>query len=102
MNKLALPTTTWVGLDNTMTINPTDNTSYDMRVDLGIYRVFTKIVDTIDGNSGADVGLEKFGAGSGSGEVTVVSVPYLYTIEVLAQSVNNPTDRSRVSVLYQY
>lgn len=102
VNKLAFPTTTWVGLDNTMTINPTDNTSYDMRVDLGIYRVFTKVVDTIDGNSGADLGLEKFGTGSGSGEVTVVSVPYLYTIEVLAQSVNNPTDRSRVSVLYQY
>ena len=102
VSKLAFPTTTWAGLDNTMTINPTDNTSYDMRVDLGIYRVYTKVVDTIDGNSGADLGLEKFGTGSGSGEVTVVSVPYLYTIEVLAQSVNNPTDRSRVSVLYQY
>lgn len=102
VSKLAFPTTTWVGLDNTMTINPSDNTSFDMRVDLGVYRVYTKIADTIDGNSGSDEGLEKFGTGSGSGEVTVVSVPYLYTIEVLAQAVSNPADRSRLSVLYQY
>lgn len=102
VNKLAFPTTAWVGLDNTMTINPSDNTSFDMRVDLGVYRVYTKIVDTVDGNSGADEGLEKFGTGSGSGEVTVVSVPYLYTIEVLAQAASNPVDRSRISVLYQY
>jgi hypothetical protein len=101
-NKLAWPTTSWAGLDNTLTINPSDNTSYDMRVDLGVYRVYTKIADTVEGNSGSDEGLEKFGTGSGSGEVTVVSVPYLYTIEVLAQAATNPTDRSRISVLYQY
>lgn len=102
VNKLAFPTTAWVGMDNTMSINPSDNTTFDMRVDLGVYRVYTKVADTVDGNSGADEGLEKFGTGSGSGEVTVVSVPYLYTIEVLAQSVTNPTDRSRLSILYQY
>ncbi len=93
--------TSWVGLDNTMSINPADNTSFDMRVDLGVYRcVHERSRIRSSGNSGADEGLEKFGTGSGSGEVTVVSVPYLYTIEVLAQAVNNPTDRSRLSVLY--
>jgi len=39
---------------------------------------------------------------SGSGEVTVVSVPYLYTIEVLSQSTTNATERSKLSILYQY
>jgi hypothetical protein len=39
---------------------------------------------------------------AGSGEVTVVSVPYLYTIEVLSQSTTNATERSKLSVLYQY
>ena len=102
--KLAGPTGTWAGgLDNSSTINPAVATSYDMRIDLGTYTVYTKIVDTVDGNSGADEGWIKTGVvNSGSGEVTVVSVPYLYTIEVLSQSAVNATERSKLSVLYQY
>ena len=101
--KLAGPIATWGGLDNTSTINPAVATSYDMTIDLGAYRVYTKIVDTVDGNSGADEGLLKTAVvNAGSGEVTVVSVPYLYTIEVLSQSTTNPTERSKLSVLYQY
>ena len=74
-----------------------------MLIDLGAYRVYSKIVDTVDGNSGADEGLLKTAVvNSGSGEVTVVSVPYLYTIEVLSQATANPTERSKLSVLYQY
>ncbi len=94
---------TWGGLDNSSTINPAVATSYDMTIDLGAYRVYTKIVDTVDGNSGADEGLIKTAVvNAGSGEVTVVSVPYLYTIEVLSQSTTNATERSKLSVLYQY
>jgi hypothetical protein len=101
--KLAGPIATWGGLDNSSTIDPGVSTSYDMRIDLGTYRVYTKIVDTVDGNSGADEGLSKTAVvNSGSGEVTVVSVPYLYTIEVLSQSTTNPTERSKLSILYQY
>jgi len=101
--KLVGSVDTWGGLDNSSTIDPDVIASYDMRIDLGAYRVYTKIVDTVDGNSGADEGLLKTGVvNSGSGEVTVVSVPYLYTIEVLSQSQSNPTERSKLSVLYQY
>jgi hypothetical protein len=101
--KLAGSTGTWGGLDTAMTIDPSVGTTYDMRIDLGVYRVYTKIVDTVDGNSGADEGLVKTAVvNSGSGEVTVVSVPYLYTIEVLAQTQTNSTERSKLSVLYQY
>jgi len=102
--KLAGPTASWTGgLDNSSIIDPAVPASYDMSIDLGVYRVYTKIVDTVDGNSGADEGLIKTGVvNSGSGEVTVVSVPYLYTIEVLSQGIANPTERSKLSVLYQY
>lgn len=102
--KLAFPTTTWgAGVDNTITINPAVSTTYDMRIDLGAYRVYSKVVDTVDGNSGPDEGLVKSGVVSaGSGEVVVVSIPYLYTIEVLSQSQTNATERSKFSVLYQY
>ena len=101
--KLAGPIATWGGLDNASTIDPTVTSSYDMRIDLATYRVYTKIVDTVDGNSGADEGLMKTAVvNSGSGEVTVVSVPFLYTIEVLSQSTTNATERSKISILYQY
>jgi hypothetical protein len=102
--KLAGPNATWgVGLDNSSTIDPGAPSTYDMRIDLGAYRVYSKIVDTVDGNSGSDEGLIKTAVvNSGSGEVTVVSVPYLYTIEVLSQSTTNATERSKLSILYQY
>jgi len=101
--KLAGPIAGWGGLDTSSTIDPAVPTSYDMTIDLGTYRVYTKIVDTVDGNSGADEGLIKTAVvNAGSGEVTVVSVPYLYTIEVLSQSTTNPTERSKLSILYQY
>ena len=101
-----LPSGTWAGwggLDSAITIDPGAPTTYDLRIDLGTYRVYSKIADTVEGNSGADEGLLKTAVvNSGSGEVTVVSVPYLYTIEVLSQSQVNPTERSKMSVLYQY
>jgi hypothetical protein len=92
-----------VGFDNSITIDPGNASTYDLRIDLGSYSVYSKIVDTVEGNSAASEGLLKSGVVSmGSGEVTVVNVPYLYTIEVLSQSTSNPTDRSKLSVLYQY
>jgi hypothetical protein len=105
-NKLVLPTDNWVGLNILSTssaIDPNNPQSYDMTAPLGAYTVYTKIVDTVEGNSGADEGLVKTAVvNAGSGEVTVVSVPYLYTIEVLAQSTTNASERSKLSVLYQY
>ena len=103
VTKMTSVTGAWAGLDNVITIDPDTASTYDMRIDLGAYRVYTKITDTVDGNSGADEGLLKSAVvNSGSGEVTVVSVPYLYTIEVLSQSQVNPTERSKLSVLFQY
>jgi hypothetical protein len=102
-SKMSKITGAWAGLDNTLTIDPDTPATFDMRIDLGAYRVYSKIVDTVDGNSGSDEGLLKSAVvNSGSGEVTVVSVPYLYTIEVLSQSQVNPAERSKLSVLYQY
>lgn len=100
--KLNTTTETW-GLDNSVAINPADNTTYDVRLDLGTYRAYGKIVDTVAGNSGPDEGLLKSGVvTSSSGEVVVMSIPYLYTVEVLSQSTANPTERAKISVLYQY
>ena len=104
--KLNLPTSCWTGCDSSVTITPGTNTTYDMRFDIGTtttYRVYAKIVDTVEGNSGGDEGLIKGGVVSAnSGEVTVQSKPYLYTIEIDAENFNNVDERAKVSVLYQY
>ena len=101
--KLGTSTTAWIGLDNAITIDPAAPSTYDMRVDLGAYRVYSKIVDTVQGNSAASDELLKTGVvNTSSGEVVVVGIPYLYTIEVLSQSQTNATERSKFTVLYQY
>ncbi|MDA8170023.1 MAG: hypothetical protein M0Z59_10075 [Nitrospiraceae bacterium] len=84
-------------------INSTDNATYDMSVDLGNYRVYTKVVDTIAGNTGGVPGLVKTGVvSSNTGDVPVASRPSVYTMEVLSQSQTNPSERSRLSVIYEY
>jgi len=104
-DKLNKNTADWTGCDSSMTVGPA---SHDMYFDLGTigyptYRVYSKIVDTVEGNSGGDEGLIGKGVvASGSGEVTVVSRPYLYTIEVDAENLSNPAERAKLSVLYQY
>jgi hypothetical protein len=94
--------------DAGLIINPAVVTSYDMTFNLGvapnpIYNVYAKIVDTVDGNSGANTGLVKTGVVvTNSGEIPVQSLPYLYTIEVLAQNSINPNERARLSMLHQF
>jgi hypothetical protein len=108
--KLMTPSTSWSSAcdkDN-MSITPGTTTSYDMRFDLGTspyptYRVYAKIVSTVQGNSAADRGLGgRPVVAAGSGEVTVMSMPYLYTVEMDTQNLANPSERAKLSILYQY
>ena len=104
--KLNTPSTSWSGCDNSLNINTGTSTTYDMRFDIGVnptYRVYGKVVDAIEGNSGGGESLLTGGVvASNSGEVTVVSRPYLYTIEVDTENLTNPSERSKLSILYQY
>jgi hypothetical protein len=90
------------GLDNSITIDPGNASTYDLRIDLGrtacTRRSWTRWRELDAGEALLKSGV----VSSGAGEVTVVNVPYLYTIEVLSQSASNPSDRSKLSVLYQY
>jgi hypothetical protein len=110
INKLNSKTDNWnVGCDSSVDIITTpapDPNTYDMAFNLGAgptYAVYTKIVDTVEGNSGADEGLIKSGVVlSNSGEVSVMHIPYLYTVEIDAENTNNPTERAKLSALCQY
>jgi hypothetical protein len=104
--KINSPTSTWTGCDTAMVIDPNTNTSYDMVFTLGTgptYNVYSKIVDTIEGNSAGDEGLiNNRVVDSNSGEIRVMSYPYLYTIEVDAENTANPSERAKYSILYLY
>ena len=108
--KLRTPSTSWSAACNAdnMSIIPSNATSYDMNFDVGespypSYRVYAKIVHTMEGNSGADAGLLGSGVvASGSGEVAVVSRPFLYTMEVDTENAANPQERAKLSILYEY
>jgi hypothetical protein len=110
-DKLNSPTSLWdAACDETLHIDPALNpaavNTYDVLVTLGVlptYTVYSKIVDTVEGNSGGSQGLTKGGVvASNSGEITPVSIPYLYTFEVDAQNAAAPAERGKLSVLYQY
>jgi hypothetical protein len=105
--KLNNATSSWdAECKSALSIDPTDSTTYDMSFQLGAtptYTVYAKIVDTVNGNSGSDLGLMRSGVvASGSGEITVQSKPYLYTIEIDAENAANPQERGKYEVLYQY
>ena len=104
--KINSPTSTWAGCNTSMVIDPNTNTSYDMVFTLGTgptYNVYSKIVDTIEGNSAGDEGLiNNRVVDSNSGEIRVMSYPYLYTVEVDAENTANPSERAKLSILYQY
>ncbi len=105
--KLNNSTSAWnAACDNTLTINPGNVNTYDVTFEIGInptWDIYTKIVDTVEGNSGADLGLVKTGVVSaGTGEVPVISMPYLYTIEAYSENQNDPSERAQLSILYQY
>lgn len=108
-DKLNKSTANWTSTcDKSLNIIPGTTSTYDMYFDLGespypTYRIYSKIVDTVEGNSGGDEGLLGKGVVSaGSAEVTVVSMPYLYTLEVNAENQTNPSERAKLSILYQY
>ena len=96
---------------SSLTIDPADPDTYDFTLQLGsspypTYTVYSKIVDTVEGNSGGDEGLIGKGVvASNTGEVAVKSVPYLYTVEVDAENTSQPVgnrERAKLSILYQY
>ena len=108
-DKLNNSTSAWNGVCSTsVVIDPTDPATYDMSFELGTpgfptYKIHAKIVDTVEGNSGGDFGLTKTAVvATGQGEITPMSIPYLYTVEIDSQNVANPTERAKYSVLYQY
>ncbi len=117
-DKLCNPTASWpAALDENaaagiqVSLNPKVNAdmTYVLPGLLPVtYTVYSKLVDTVQGNSdvgGLVLSGELGGAGvvaSNSGLVSPPHNPYIYRLEVQAEATNNPREHSRMSVLYLY
>ncbi|MCX5798956.1 MAG: hypothetical protein NTU90_05265 [Proteobacteria bacterium] len=68
------------------------------------FDIYTKIVDTVSGNSSTTgTVLEGMGASeSASGMITPQHFPYTYRVEIQGERQNNPSERANLSVLYAY
>lgn len=105
--KLFTKTSDWalIPCNNSTTIDPLTAATYDMSFDLGGYKVYEKIVDTVAGNTSG--GSERFRtagvvAPQDGSSGLVKPLPYLYTLEIHVQSLTNPSERAKLSILYQY
>jgi hypothetical protein len=102
----SLPTSWPTGCDSTLDAK----TLPDIRLALSgtggsqPFNVYTKIVDTVVGNSNTSgVVLEGMGtAESASGVITSQHFPYMYTIMLQGERQNNPAERANFEVLYAY
>ncbi len=100
--KLLTKTIDWpITCDKSVSINPSTSTTYDMSFILGGYTIYGKIVDTVLGNTSGDGDLIRSGVVT-TENASVQKMPYFYTVEVAAQSTNSPSERAKLSILYQY
>jgi hypothetical protein len=109
--KLGMPTANW-GADcsaASKTYDPTATPDLSIKL-LGTdpqnaFRVFSKIVDTVPGNSDIS-GFALLDSGSGvtgsNAGISPMHIPAMYRIEVQGQKENNPKEKSQLSVLYAY
>jgi Flp pilus assembly pilin Flp len=109
--KLNNPTATW-GTKCSPDASPFDPTT---KADITLtlqgsqsnqdYKVYSKIVDTVPGNSDLS-GYELLDSGSGvagmASGVAPKHTPALYRIEVQGERATNPLEKSKLSVLYAY
>ena len=102
--KLTSPSGAWPGSCSNSS-SPTDNP--DMSFNLlsasgNPYKIYSKIVETVGGNSDlSGLQLEGGGVSESSSGITPVHSPYYYRIEVQgAQSINS--ERANIEVLYAY
>lgn len=115
-DKLNETTPDWQGCSSSLYIDPNDTTTYDNSFLLGDYKVFSKIVYTIKGNtagSGTSSTVEpRFsntcvvhcggGGGSTVGDFAGFAIPATYIIEVEARNTRNLNETSKLSILFQY
>lgn len=110
--KIGLPTTSWVNClpqDSTLDAKTNPDMTFVLGDGNNQYTVFTKIVDTVEGNSEVSGlvtgGGELGGAGVVAANSAMISpphIPYLYRMEIQAEANATGRERSNLSALYAF
>jgi hypothetical protein len=104
-DKLTLGTDAWsAGCSQLVNPKASSDMSFQLQATGGQpYTVYTKVVDTIFGNSDTS-GLQLEGAGvaESTSVITPQHIPFVYRVEVQAEKANNATEQANMSILYAY
>lgn len=104
-SKLTQATANWpAGCSNTSQPKNSPDLSILLQATTGSpFSVYTKIVDTVPGNSDTSgLQLEGSGVAEASTLLRPQQIPYIYRIEVQGERQNNPTAQANIEVLYAY
>ncbi|KAB0664838.1 hypothetical protein F6V25_12315 [Oryzomonas japonica] len=104
-SKLTKSTANWpAGCSNTPNPKQSPDMSFAMSAVSGSpFVVYSKIVDTVKGNSDTSgLQLEGSGVAESSTVLTPQSFPYIYRMELQGERQNNPTAQANIEVLYAY
>ena len=103
--KLTRPSSQWpAGCSNTSNPKESPDISFNLQATTGnSFVVYTKIVDTVKGNTDVS-GLQLEGAGvaESSPVLTPQHFPYIYRLEVQGERATNAKEQANISVLYAY
>lgn len=105
--KLGHPTADWGPLSKTLDPKDTPDLQFQLKSNTSgsNYNVYTKIVDTVQGNSdttGIDYIDSGAGVAGGGAGIGIKHNPSLYTLEVRAERADNAKEKALLSVLYAY
>ncbi len=94
----------WVGCSNTSSPKQSPDMTMDLQAATGSpFTVYTKIVDTVPGNSDTSgLQLEGSGVAESSSLLRPQQIPYIYRIEIQGERKDNPTAQANLEVLYAY
>lgn len=104
-SKLTKPTKNWpVGCDSSSSPKRNPDMSFNLQgVSNNTFVVYSKIVDTTDGNSDVSgLQLEGSGVAEGSSVITPQHFPYIYRLEIQGERATNATSQANIEVLYAY
>lgn len=112
--KIMTPSSSWnANCNKSSVIDPNTPATYDFSFEIGtnpVYKVYAKIIDTVPGNTMGSYAGSEVGSGidthqgttSTRAELPVEQVPFSYLLEIDTRNKTNASEKSRLSVFYQY
>lgn len=103
--KISLPASSWPSdCSTSLVAKSSPDFSFQLQAAAGQpFSVYTKIIDTVVGNSDqSGLQLEGGGVAESSSVITPQHFPYVYRVQIQGERTTNATEKAEMSVLYAY